>query len=194
MFKTLLSLSISSIFLIANQYSGQGKGIDYNKKIACNKALVIAKEEAITKAGTLVISSLESTEISTRKSFTENIQRDLQQISMGIVKLIDKKENIDFDKESGTVSCNIIANFEIDDKLMQKKLDELSKRISNKSNSDSQMDVYYGLVYKLENNILFIKLEDGKRIKVSKDDFNLEVKDRVKVYLIDRDVQKIKMI
>ena len=85
--KRLLIFLALVIFANAKEYTITNQAIGESKNIACKKALDNARSEALSEAGTFVISEFDSTNTLNGNKVTKNISQHIKNISAGLVKV-----------------------------------------------------------------------------------------------------------
>jgi len=122
---------LSFNLLFATNYSATSTAIAESKNAACQKALNIDRKDAVEQAGTLVISKFSSNKSDNNGKFNSIKSSDLKEISIGVAKLVSKKENIKVTKDY-QFKCKVDAVFSIDEnsmkKAIQKYLDSMNKK------------------------------------------------------------------
>ena len=133
MYKTLFLLFFFlNLNLTASVYTSDATVVASTKDSACKKALNEARGDALAQAGTLVISDYNSQSTQKDKSFTQLETNAFQNISVGVVKLLSKKESIDVTKEY-LFKCSVEAEFSIDKDKVKKAIDTyLTKKEQHK--------------------------------------------------------------
>jgi hypothetical protein len=121
---------ISSVY--ATTYSSSSIAIASSKDDACKLALNIAREDALSQAGTLVISDYQDSTKIVDKKYSNIKSKQLQNIAIGTVKVLEKSENIKVTKDY-LFRCKVTATFEIDEDNMKKAIGDYIK--DNKKNT-----------------------------------------------------------
>ena len=111
------------VFLNAKEYKASFESIGESKKVACQKALIGAKEEALSQAGSLIISNFSKTINVDGDKYKSIKQKDLKSISIGVVKVISKKETVKLTKDYNFI-CKIDGVFEINEKDVKNAIKE----------------------------------------------------------------------
>ncbi len=129
----ILPLLLSSI-LFASIYDTSAKSMAADKKSACQKALNNAREEALSQAGTLVISTFSKSTKINNKKYNSIKNKELKSISVGVAKLISKKEIIKL-TDDYQFYCTIDAKFSIDENEMKKAINKYLSSNKEKNHS-----------------------------------------------------------
>lgn len=111
------------LFIIVNNYLHanliQERGIGYaeNKKEACKKAMIIAKDSALEKTGTIIskIDFLEhnSSIVNEDDIFSEHSSFVINESSIANIEVKEKVIITNYDKITGMIECNVLAKFNI---------------------------------------------------------------------------------
>ena len=123
--KKIYLLLFIIIIAYPKEFSGTGTFVSESKRDACTVALSYAKEEAMQHAGTLMLSSFESSTSVTDSEAKSNRERKIKQFSSGMTKLKSKDEQVKVDPDSYVFTCNVTAIFEIDDKRINEFHEQL---------------------------------------------------------------------
>lgn len=135
--KFILILLIVHLSLFAQQYTASGEVMAVDKKTACEQALIGAKENAISQAGTLIISSFSNSTTVNNENLTSMKNSELNSISVGIVKLLSKNENIEVTKDY-QFYCKVDATFEVDENEMKKAM---TNYLDNKNRQEAKIKI-----------------------------------------------------
>jgi hypothetical protein len=165
-----------SIFLIliinllfAKEFKGSGEFVSESKRDACNVALNYAKEEAMQHAGTLMLSSFESTTTAASNYSKSQRERKIKQFSMGVTKLKSKDEKVTINQDSFVFTCRVNAVFEIDDKsinrfhqqlLQDERKSQKAEQNIDKNTSDKEIEKL-----RLQRDIELLKLKQKEQSK-----------------------------
>ena len=109
------------IFLNAKEYKVSFESIGESKKTACQKALDNAKEEALSQAGTLIVSDFSKSMKIDGDKYKSIKQKDLKSISIGVVKVISKKESVKITKDYNFI-CKVDAVLQINEKEVKENI------------------------------------------------------------------------
>lgn len=135
--KYILIIPIIHLSLLAQQYTALGEAIAVDKKTACEQALIGAKENAISQAGTLIISSFSNSTAVNNENLTSMKNSEINSISVGIVKLLSKNENIEVTKDY-QFYCKVDATFEVDENEMKKAM---TNYLDNKNRQEAKIKI-----------------------------------------------------
>ncbi len=172
MFIKLLSfLFVFKLILFSSEYTTNATAFAIDKNSACQKALNRAKSEAISQAGTFVMTSINDRSSEKDGEFSSSFEAKINAISLGIVKTLSKQESVTVTKDYQFM-CQINATFHIDEV-------EMRKTINNYLAKDTK---------KIDNNKIVIRAtgysEDGQSrysaFKVAKIDATRNLLDEIK--------------
>jgi len=133
--KYIILISSLILSLYATPYQATSTATASSKKEACKKALNMAKEEALSQAGTLVISDYSSKITIKDNKYNSLKTKYLRTLSLGVVKLISKNEDVQVAPQY-QFNCKVTAIFSIDEDDMKKAIDKYfvnSKKEINKN-------------------------------------------------------------
>jgi len=105
---------------------------------ACKKALNNARENALSQAGTLVISDYASKTTIKDDKYNSLKTKDLRTLSLGVVKLLSKNEDVKVTPQY-QFNCNVTATFSIDEDDMKKAIE---KYLANSKKEFNQHIIY----------------------------------------------------
>ena len=166
--KKLSILLLFIIPIIAKEFTGTGTYVSESKRDACKVALSYAKEEAMQHAGTLMLSTFESSTSVSDTTVKNNRERKIKQFSAGMTKLKSKNESVKVDPDSFVFTCSVDAIFEIDDKRIKEFHEDLlederdrQKDIREEKNDARESDTELEKL-KLQREIELLKLQQQK--------------------------------
>jgi len=161
------------INIYAKEYKSTAEHTADSKKVACDRALAFAKEDAMAQAGTYVSSEFSIDFSNNNGNINNKKSRELKQYSLGLTKLISKKNNIIIDNKTYQFTCKVTAVFDIDvDKIKDHYKDNIKKTVINTTpvvidNSELKIELYKlkEQVAKLQNQ-LDKKQDNTKKISI----------------------------
>jgi hypothetical protein len=133
--KLIFTIIVFLSIINAKEYNSVYESTAESKNLACQKALNNAKVNALSQAGTLIISNFSKTDSVIGKKYKSIKQKDLKSISVGVVKLISKKETIEITKDYN-FRCKVNAVFDIDEKEVKKAIDKYLTSSNKKQNKN----------------------------------------------------------
>ena len=133
--KYIILISSLILSLNASEYNSNITFTASTKNEACKQALNSAREDALTQAGTLVISDSKSNTTIKHDKYNSLKTKDLRTLSLGVVKLISKNEDVKV-TPNYQFNCSVLATFSIDEDDMKKAIEKYlasSKKETNKN-------------------------------------------------------------
>jgi len=135
LFKIFSIFFISILSLNATNYITTSKAMATDKKSACQKALNNAREDALSQAGTLVISNFSSNSTDNNGKYTSISNSDLKAISVGVAKLVSRNETVKVTK-GYQFYCSVDAVFSIDEDSIKKAMNKYLTSINKEQNKN----------------------------------------------------------
>ena len=136
--RLVLASVLLSTVIFASEYTSTSSMTASSKTEACTLALNSAREDALGQAGTLVINEYSSTTTVNDKKYNHIKQKELKTLSLGVVKLVSKKEDI-FVTPDYQFNCTVKATFSIDEDAMKKAID---KYLANGKKEQNKNSIY----------------------------------------------------
>jgi hypothetical protein len=144
------------------------------KNKACQKALLLAQKEALQRAGINIFTSFEKKQTFMSDGKIKTIINNSLQKSYGFVKTISKKEKVNFNPQTGYITCQIKGKFEIDTSKLKSQLLALSQKYNNQLEEENSktkaIEEKNELLQKYE--ILKNNLLSTHSININKDSYN----------------------
>jgi uncharacterized protein (UPF0333 family) len=101
------------------------------KNKACQKALLLAQKEALQRAGINIFTSFEKKQTFMNDGKIKTIINNSFQKSYGFVKTSSKEEKVNFNPQTGYITCRVKGKFEVDTSKLKSQLLALSQKYNN---------------------------------------------------------------
>ena len=128
----LLVYVFSSFALAGEVVEGKGVMAAESKSLACDRAMAMAKKEAVEFLGIKINTEVNMIQSDINGITTQSFDLKVKEQTNAVIKILEKSVNMQFDETTGLITCDIKSKFEI-------TLNNAPKKASPISNQHSEM-------------------------------------------------------
>jgi hypothetical protein len=130
-FLSVLIMSAFTNFVLAGEVV-EGKGImaAESKSLACDRAMAMAKKEAIEFLGIKINTEVNMLQSDLNGISTRSFDLKVKEQTNAVIKILEKSVNIQFDATTGLITCDIKSKFEVTLNNVPNKDSESNNQVS----------------------------------------------------------------
>jgi hypothetical protein len=130
-FLTVLILcAFSNVALAGEVVEGNGIMAAESKSLACDRAMAMAKKEAIEFLGIKIKTEVNILQSDLNGISTQSFDLKVKQQTNAVIKILEKSVNIQFDATTGLITCDIKSKFDVTLNNVPNKDSESNNQVS----------------------------------------------------------------
>jgi hypothetical protein len=126
----LIMCAFSNVALAGEVVEGNGIMAAESKSLACDRAMAMAKKEAIEFLGIKIKTEVNILQSDLNGISTQSFDLKVKQQTNAVIKILEKSVNIQFDATTGLITCDIKSKFDVTLNNVPNKNSESNNQVS----------------------------------------------------------------